>query len=480
MKVHKLKIKIKPSERRWLLRPFVPGNPNHVEHILMRILSSKDKNMHNMYQRVSNKYKNFHPNIHEIFMKHYENVKHRIPFDRNLTKETKLTIGAFFSHFYALESTALFNPSIVLSPEQPDDGNVHFILSLRAVGEGHISSIVFREGVIHPNAEISMKAPSRYITEPQTKFDRAHDKKVFIRNLLQSGASNEISELILEGLTNPFHYSDLDKMLDTYDLSNTKFDPLAVEETLRMMRNLGLSNYDIIFEKTQDISERVIFPMSPSQTNGIEDARFIRFVDDDGKVKYYATFTAFNGRQIVPEILETDDFLHFKISSLSGPAAKNKGMAIFPKKINGKYMMLGRQDNESIYLMSSDDITHWSEAKALVKPTYEWEFVQIGNCSSPIEIDEGWLVLTHGVGALRRYCIGAMLLDKENPLKVLGRLKKPLLEPKGEERFGYVPNVLYTCGAMVCHGKLIIPYAKSDSVTLFAHVDVQEVLDAMV
>lgn len=480
MKIHKLKIKIQPSSKRWLLRPFVPGNPFQVEHILTRILSTKEKKLHHMYERVFNKYKNTHPNIHEIFMKHFENVQHRIPFDRDLTQEMKLIIGAFFSHFYALESTALFNPSIVLSPHQPADGNIHFILSLRAVGEGHISSIVFREGMVHPDFEITMKDSSRFILEPQIKMERKHQKERFIRNLTEAGALNEMSEIILAGLTDEFIFADLDKLLGAHNLSTTKYEPFAIEETLRIMKNIGLSNYDVLFENTEDISERVIFPMSPSQTNGIEDARFIRFEEEDGSFKYYATFTAFNGREVVPEILETKDFEHFKVSSLSGSVSKNKGMAIFPKKINGKYMMLGRQDNESIYLMSSDDILHWSEAEPLLKPTFEWEFVQIGNCSSPIEIDEGWLVLTHGVGALRRYCIGAVLLDKQNPRKVLGRLKKPLMEPKGEERYGYVPNVLYTCGAIACNGRLIIPYAMSDSYTKFAQVEIQDILNEMV
>lgn len=481
MKIEKLPIKISPSSRRWLLRPFVPGNPNQVEHILTRILSSNPKNRSQMYQRVSNKYKDFHKDIRDIFMKHYENVQHRIPSNKVLDQETKLIIGAYFSQFYALESTALFNPSIVVSPNHdPEAPELNFILTLRAIGEGHISSIVFREGTINENFEITLKDPRPFIMEPQKKLERPYAKDKFFRNLNEAGAINEISESILKALPDEFTFDRLNSFLETYQKSNSKYEPFVIEETLNIVRNLALSNYDIFFSEEQDISERVIYPMSPSQTNGIEDARFIRFEEEDGSYKYFATFTAYNGRQIVPELLETKDFLHFKISSLSGSAAKNKGMALFPKKINGKYMMLGRQDNESIYLMSSEDPLYWPEAVPVAKPTYEWEFIQIGNCTSPIEIDEGWLVLTHGVGAVRRYCIGAMLLDKDNPQKVLGRLKKPLLEPLGEERFGYVPNVLYTCGAIKYKGRLIIPYAKSDSVTKFAHVDIQEILNEMV
>lgn len=481
MKIEKPPIKILPSPRRWLLRPFVPGNPNQVEHILMRILSSNPKNRSEMYQRVSNKYQGFHKDIQEIFLRHYENVKHRIPSNRTLDKETKLIIGAYFSQFYALESTALFNPSIVVSPNHnPDSKELNFILTLRAIGEGHISSIVFRQGTINENFEITLKDPKPFIMEPQKKLERSYSKENFYRHLREATAMNEISESILKALPDEFTFENLNSLLDIHHKSHPKHDAMVVQETINIMRNLALSNYDIYFAEDQDISERVIYPMSPSQTNGIEDARFIRFEEEDGSYKYFATFTAYNGRQVLPELLETKDFVHFKISSLSGSAAKNKGMALFPKKINGKYMMLGRQDNESIYLMSSDDPLYWPEAIPVAKPTYEWEFFQIGNCTSPIEIDEGWLVLTHGVGAVRRYCIGAMLLDKNDPQKVLGRLKKPLLEPIGEERFGYVPNVLYTCGAIKFKGRLIIPYAKSDSVTKFATVEIQDILKEMV
>ncbi len=481
MKVEKLKIKIRPSAKRWLLRPFVPGNPNQIEHILLRILSTDRKHTNDLYQRVFNKYRNFHKDIEEIFLKHYENVKDKIPSNKNLDKETRLIIGSYFSQFYALESTALFNPSIVIHPNQnPDDKNLNFILSLRAVGEGHISSIVFREGTINENFEITIQEPHPFIMEPKKNMDRLQNKNLFFRNLTQAGAINEISESILKMLPEEFTFGELNTLLDIHHKSYTKHEPIVIEETMNVIRNLGLSNYDIFFSEEQDISERVIYPMSPSQTNGIEDARFVRFEEDNGMHKYYATFTAYNGKRTVPELLETKDFLHFKVSTLTGSYAQNKGMALFPKKINGKYMMLGRQDNESIYLMSSDDPLVWNDAIPIIKPTYAWEFVQIGNCGPPIEIDEGWLVITHGVGAVRRYCLGAVLLDKKNPAKVIGRLKKPLLEPLGEEIFGYVPNVLYSCGAIVYNGKLILPYAKSDLMTLFAHIDIKEILNEMV
>jgi len=481
MRVQKLKVKIKPSSKRWLLRPFVPGNPQQVEHILLRILSTDKKHTYDLCQRVFHRYKNFHNDIQNIFLRHYENVKDKIASNMYLDKETKLIIGAYFSQFYALESTALCNPSIVVHPNlRSTKKKLNFILSLRAVGEGHISSMVFREGYIDENFDITIKEPLPFIMEPQKNMKRKYDKILFFKNLGESGAINEISKPLLEGLPEEFTFQELDAILDFQNISMPNYEPVVIKETLNIIRNLALSNYDMYFNEDQDISERVIFPMSPSQTNGIEDARFVKFENDDGTFKYYATFTAYNGRNILPELLETKDFLHFKVSTLNGPYAKNKGMAMFPKKIDGQYMMLGRQDNESIYLMNSDSPLFWHNAIPIAKPTYAWEFIQIGNCSPPIELEEGWLVLTHGVGAVRRYSLGAILLDKQNPYKAIGRLKKPLLEPMGEESYGYVPNVLYTCGALIFNGKLILPYAMSDSKTMFAHVNIEDVLNEMV
>lgn len=481
MKVEKSRIRIKPSAKRWLLRPFVPGNPNQVENILQRILFTDRKHTEDMYRRVFQKYKHFHKDIEEIFLRHYEHVQHRIPQDFQIDNNVKLIIGAYFSQFYALESTALFNPSIVINPNKnSNDKSLNFILSLRTVGEGHISSVVFREGTIDENFEITIKEPQPFIMEPVKTMIRPYEKERFIKNLNGGSLNNELKELIFKSLPNEFSFEELNSLLEIQQKNPNNIEPLVLDETINNIRNLALSNYDIAFSAEQDISERVIYPMSPSQTNGIEDARFVRFEEDNGEFKYYATFTAYDGRRIVPELLETKDFLNFKVSTLSGPKAKNKGMALFPKKVDGNYMMLGRQDNETISLMTSNDPLYWKDAIPLAKPTYAWEFIQIGNCGSPIELDEGWLVLTHGVGAMRRYCIGAMLLDKKNPDKVLGRLKRPLLEPIGEESFGYVPNVLYTCGALEFNGRLIIPYAMSDSKTLFAHVDIQEMLSEMV
>jgi len=255
--------------------------------------------------------------------------------------------------------------------------------------------------------------------------------------------------------------------------------PVSDQNAIRGMLALAQSNYEVQFQPQQQLSERVLFPATPSQRNGIEDARFVCFQKDDGSYVYYATFTAFDGKVILPELVETADFLRFRFITLNGPAAENKGMALFPRKVSGLYAMLSRQDNENIYIMFSDDVHFWSERKVLLKPMFPWELVQLGNCGSPIETAAGWLVLSHGVGPLRTYCIGAFLLDLDEPGKVIGRLREPLLKPNQSERQGYVPNVVYTCGALVHNGELIIPYAMADHATGFATVPLDEVLAAM-
>jgi predicted GH43/DUF377 family glycosyl hydrolase len=242
---------------------------------------------------------------------------------------------------------------------------------------------------------------------------------------------------------------------------------------------LADSNYELRFSEKLAISERIIFPVSPNESNGIEDARFVRFIDDDGSVTFYATYTAYNGHDILPQLIETVDFLHFKILTLNGDAVQNKGMALFPRRIGGRFAMLSRQDNENLFIMFSDSPHHWSNPEIIMRPSAMWEAVKVGNCGSPIETDIGWLVITHGVGPMRKYCIGAALLDLEDPRKVIGRLREPLLSPEGNEREGYVPNVLYTCGALLHGRELVIPYAMSDSATSFATVALDPLLKAL-
>jgi predicted GH43/DUF377 family glycosyl hydrolase len=327
-----------------------------------------------------------------------------------LNKTQRRLIGAYFLNEYSFEASALFNPSIVLHPDQsgaPENG-CRFILSLRAVGEGHISSLTFRSGTIAADGNVAIDPTARLASIPN----------VTSRTATPNGDVVEV-----------------------------------------------------LFPEDEELGERVIFPITEAQSNGIEDARFVEF-RDDGKRSFCATYTAFSGRAIRSELIETTDFQSFRMTPLAGSAVRNKGMALFPRKIDGHYAMIGRQDNENLYLIYSDDLYTWDAGHSILQPEYPWEFVQIGNCGSPIELDDCWLLLTHGVGPVRKYSIGAALLDKKNPSKVLARSREPLIRPESAEREGYVPNVVYTCGAMRHRDHIIIPYAISDTFSNFATIKI--------
>lgn len=478
MKVTKLPIQILPSTRRMLLRPFIPGNPSHVDHILLRIFTTGKAQRERMLDSIFARFDTGNEDIKPVFLEHFENIKDQLPTNVPIDDNMKLLIGAYFTQQYALESTALFNPSIVPHPIQDKEGVTKFILSLRAIGEGHISSIIFMEGIVDQDYNITLKPNSPKIIEPKRK-QHDYEKALFTKKANELGILTEHALRALELLNDTFSFDELNNAISRIRSSNIYNDKTSVEESLNAIRLLALSNFTLQFSDN-DITTRAIYPASPSQSNGLEDARFVKFIDDDGACKYYATFTAFDGRTVMPEMLETTDFSKFTVSTLNGPGAKNKGMALFPRKINGLYMMLGRQDNESLYIMQSDNPYFWYDYKKLINPTYYWEYIQIGNCGSPIEIDEGWLVITHGVGPVRSYSLGALLLDKNEPWRVIGRLEKPLLEPSKGERFGYVPNVLYTCGAMVLDRTLILPYAMSDIITKFATISIDEILNQMI
>jgi len=476
IRAKRLKITLMPSQERVLIRPFVPKGSVHSQRILGRVMSLSEKNVHQAVETVLKNFADRHKNIEEILLQHYEDVRRLALTDTRPSKDVKLLIGAYFTQEYSLESAALFNPSIVPHPDQAglDDKSVRFILSLRATGEGHISSIVFREGIIDGDFNISIRKPTPFVTEPRRVPNVRFEKKLFARKLGELDINSDIVESIITKLAASFCLDDLQKALDDY--YRAALHKHNVQETLDTILTLALSNYEVRFLPGQRTSERAIFPSSPSQRNGIEDARFVKFADDDGAGRYYATYTAYDGKVVIPQLLETEDFLRFRFVTLNGPAVRNKGMAIFPRRINGLYAMLSRQDNENIFLMYSDNIHFWYDPVKIVRPTFPWEFVQMGNCGSPIELDEGWLVLSHGVGPMRRYCIGAFLLDKNDPSKLIGRLKEPLLQPNENEREGYVPNVVYTCGAMVHRNTLILPYAMSDYATAFATIDIAELI----
>jgi predicted GH43/DUF377 family glycosyl hydrolase len=473
-------IRIAPDPSRVLIRPFIPKDEKRVMKIISRVMALPEEAVKRQIENVITEFSERHLDIKKIFLRHYAMVQNCMMTDLEPPLERKLLIGALFTNEYALECAALFNPSIVAHPDQSglDNGSLRFVMSLRATGEGHISSITFRMGVIDKEFKISIEHPTRFVVTPDTTENSSFDKFLFKQKLFEIGLLNGLSEAVLNELEDTFTIKDLATHLQgiyVKHVHRTQSDQITRDGLLW----LANSNYEIRFQPDQKISQRIIFPTGPSEQNGIEDARFVRFKNDDNSYTYYATYTAFDGKTILPQLIETTDFLHFKIITLNGKAVQNKGMALFPRKLKGLYAMISRQDNENLFLMYSDNLHFWHEMIPLLKPSFPWEFIQVGNCGTPIETEDGWLVLTHGVGPMRKYCIGAILLDIDNPRQVLGRLNEPLLMPNENEREGYVPNVVYTCGALVHKGKLILPYAMSDFATSIATVDLEQLISVL-
>jgi predicted GH43/DUF377 family glycosyl hydrolase len=417
---------LRPDPARVIVRPFKPAteprdlNPTdktRANHIVDRVLALDSKSAADQLADVLENFQGRHRNLLETFEARAGEMEEAFATHGAFSQIQRQLIGAYFLNEYSFEASALFNPSIVPHPDQSDapKGGLRFILSLRAIGEGHVSSLTFRSGTIAADGSLAVDPTVRLASSPR----------------------------ICHRVSTP----DGDRV-------------------------------ELVFKPEEDLSERVIFPVTESQSNGIEDARFVEFRDGERKT-YYATYTAYSGRAIRSELIETDDFISFRMAPLKGAAARNKGMALFPRKIGGKYAMIARQDNENLYLIYSDDLNTWEGGQAVLKPEFPWEFVQIGNCGSPIELDEGWLLLTHGVGPVRKYSIGAALLDKSDPSKVLARSREPLLRPEPSEREGYVPNVVYTCGAIRHDDQIILPYAVSDTFSNFATIKISALMQAM-
>ena len=481
MNITRTGIVLKPDASRVLFRPFTPPGDQRPLRILSRVLALPESEVGEMLSQVMSEFKTRHQRLLDYFLARYEFASSLLPTNQPLSEDRKLLIGAYFTHEYSLEAAALFNPSIVPHPEQSGmlEGTMRFILSLRATGEGHISSITFRTGTIDGQGKVQVDIPSRYVTAPDHIPPVSYHKEIFWHQLQELGVADNIAETILKALQDHFTVDEMTEEIQYLRRyahhRNTEFD-----RTASRLLNLAKSNYEIVYSPEQSLTERVIFPNAPNESNGIEDARFVRFVDDNGVATYIATYTAYDGRVTIPQLLETNDFLRFRICTLNGPEVQNKGMALFPRRIRGQYVMLSRQDAENLYLMYSDDLHFWHTKVPLLKPTYSWEFLQIGNCGSPIETEKGWLVISHGVGPMRKYSIGAFLLDLDDPSRVIGRLTKPLLSPDEAERKGYVPNVVYSCGSLVHAGQLILPYAMSDTASSFATIPLADLLAAMV
>jgi predicted GH43/DUF377 family glycosyl hydrolase len=479
--VHRTPTVLKPDPSRVLLRPFSPGDSQRIARIIARIMELPEDRIGVLLDEISVEFSQRHQHIRRLFLERFEQVREMLFTEEEVSEERQLLIGSYFLAEYSLEAAALFNPSMVPHPDQTGlaPGALRFILSLRATGEGHISSITFRTGIIHPGHQIEVFKPTGFLTEPRQIPNSLYEKGLFGRKLVELGLTGEFTRRVLRRVGEAFTLGELRASLQTEQFRLPDGMAQQDQNAAQGIWMLARSNYEVQFQPDQELSERILFPATPSQRNGIEDARFVRFQNEDGTHRYFATFTAFDGKTVVPELVETSDFLLFRFITLNGPAAENKGMALFPRKINGLYAMLSRQDNENIHLMFSDNVHFWNETQVLLKPKFAWELVQLGNCGSPIETDAGWLVLSHGVGPMRKYCIGAFLLDRDDPSKVIGRLREPLLKPNQNEREGYVPNVVYTCGALLHQGELIIPYGLADQATGFATVPLAELLAAL-
>ena len=470
LNINRIKKKFHPDHSRVIIKPNIPKEEDRVKRIIARVLNLSEEEAKQILDRVIASFANRHKNIWDAFDKNYNEIKSYISPALQVSNNKKALLGAYFSSEYSIQAAAFFNPSIIAHPDQSNlpEGSLRFILSFRSVGEGHISSIEFRSGAVDKNCNFTFDKVSQYSERAKIVNNPVYDKATFFLKLSEMHKpENIISQKVSDLLSDKFLLSDLIEALIIVINSEHK----AIGENIMW---LAKSNYELEFKCDQELSEKIIFPASQNDSNGLEDARFVRFVDDDDQITYYATYTAYNGHRILPQILETQDFQTFKMITLNGKFSKNKGMALFPRKIDGQYMMISRVDGENLYVMSSDNIHFWHNAKLLKEPENQWEFVQVGNCGSPLETDKGWILLTHGVGAMREYCIGIILLDLEDPGKIIGTMVEPLLMPAEDEREGYVPNVVYSCGAIIHKDNLIIPYAMSDTCSGIVTLSVSE------
>jgi len=479
--VHRKATRFLPDPSRVIAR-FMYTNDERGKSLISNVLHMDDNQVDIALSQLLRGYSRRHRNISQIFDAHFTNLNHLfadLGVDPNqISQSRRALIGAYFTMEYSIESAAFFNPSVVEDPDQSELGpnEKRLIFSFRATGEGHISSIVFRSGVLDANCDFSIEPVGKMLAEAERVKRNVYHKQTFIKKLDEMSVfNNKVSQLfVLEMLNDEFTYGELKRAIEKIKVSR-KLSPKR-QTMIDEMLWLAKSHYELQFSLDSAISERVIFPVSEIERNGIEDARFVKFTDDDGKVTFYATYTAYDGKTILPKLMATDNFYHFKTMPLHGAIAQNKGMALFPRKVNGKYAMLCRLDGVNNYIAYSDQVNIWQEAKLLQGPKYPWEFVQIGNCGSPIETKEGWLVITHGVGPMREYVLGVALYDLDEPEKEIGRMKTPLISPNEEEREGYVPNVVYSCGAIVHNGQLVIPYGMSDCASTYASVDLNELL----
>lgn len=479
VQIDRLQVRIEPDPRRVLSR-FFPTDEKRTRERIARVVALSEDSVEHILSRLFQQYTATHHEIKSIWLEHFYRVEPMLPEGcQPLSLAHKQLIGAYFTMDYALEAVALFNPSIVEDLDQSglEPGATRFVLTLRAVGEGHVSSIVARTGIIDSHNNIALDEPAstrRALTE---NVNPHVDKLLISRTLRDLGALGPFEELLLERLGEKTSPDEIRTELER--MRGDAASPAQWQRARDNLLSLIESNHTLQIPEGAELSELVIFPVTENESRGIEDLRLVKFIDDDGSSMLFGTYSAFNGHTVFPTLLVVDRNMNVQTHTMSGRYARNKGMAIFPRRINGRFVMSGRLDGENLYILESDSPLVWIEGCMSQQPKYWWQFSAIGNCGSPIETEEGWLMLIHGVGPMRQYCIGAVLLDLENPTRVIGELKEPLIEPEEDERIGYVPNVVYTCGSMIHNGSLIIPYGVSDIVTKFVRVDLEGLLSAL-
>lgn len=471
---------LRPDPHRVITRLFVPGHDqlihgqSHLDPVVARILDLDPRTVDETLANTLALFGDRHRDLPATLAEHFDLVAHRFGTPTALSTSARLLVGAYFTHEYALEAAALTNPSIVAHPDQRGVpvGQLRVVLSLRAIGEGHRSSIEFRTGLITTDGHLHIDAPGRYVTAGRRHQSR-YNQRLFRRALHDLGDTEDAS-YVMDSLPDPFTGTDLDRVLTA--LQGQHITRPAAARTIEDVRRIADSNYDLAFAADTPLDERALLPGAPSESHGMEDVRLVRFTDDDGAVTYHGTYTAYDGQHVASQLLTTADFQSFEVGQLTGPAVVNKGMALFPRPVHGRRLALSRWDRENISVTASSDGYLWEQATTIATPRHKWELIQIGNCGSPIETADGWLVLTHGVGPMRRYVIGAMLLDIDDPTRVRGRLSRPLIGPADTERDGYVPNVTYACGAIAHHDRLIMPYGSADNAVGVATIDLPRLL----
>jgi predicted GH43/DUF377 family glycosyl hydrolase len=472
-------VKLRPDPRRVITRFFSPGDVNRIRGIIDRALAIPEAEVRRLLGRLVSRFRSRHQDIRAVFDQHYGAIRSYLPEGAEPSETRRRFLGACFTMDYAIESAALFNPSIVraLNQEGVSPGSIRYLMSLRATGEGHLSSVVFRRGVIDGEGNVRVDPIGKISRTLPTILPTEFDKAGFRRDLETICKVEAPMEQILARLGDRFSREELAQAIESM---RQEHDPSGhLEEAADTLVTVSRLNYCLEHPGELDQAENVIFPFSDIERNGIEDLRLVRFADEDGSFRYHGTYTAYNGVRIFPQLLTYEPGGYVEISLITGKSAKNKGMALFPRRIRGHFAMISRLDNENLYYMESDDVRNWDEAQPLQSPKYPWQVIQIGNCGSPLETDAGWLLITHGVGPMRQYFIGASLLDRAEPWRVIAQTREPLLMAENEERAGYVPNVVYSCGAMIHAGMLIIPYAMSDQVTGFARVDLAELIGSL-